>query len=62
MESHLEMETGLWTSDWELASGIERALQARTIGIRAHFLQKEKPSEDCYSEFPWENTELWKIL
>ena len=52
MESHRD-GNWLWTSDWGVGIRVSKeALQARTIGIRAHFFTKEKPSEGCYSEFP----------
>ena len=52
MESHRD-GNWLWASDWGVGIRVSKeALQARTIGIRAHFFTKEKPSEGCYSEFP----------
>ena len=52
MESHKD-GNWLWAAEWGVTpSGIQRSLQAQTIGIRAHYFTGEKPVEGNYSEFP----------
>ena len=61
MESHRD-GNWLWTSDWGVGIRVSKeALQARTIGIRAHFFTKENRRKDVTVSSRWENTELWKI-
>ena len=52
MESHKD-GNWLWAAEWGVALRVSKeALQAQTIGIRAHYFTGEKPVEGNYSEFP----------
>ncbi len=43
----------LWAESWGVTLSVSKeALQARTIGIRAHYLTIEKPQQEYVSEFP----------
>lgn len=51
MESHKD-GNWLWAAEWGVALRVSKeALQAQTIGIRAHYFTGEKPVEGNYSEF-----------
>lgn len=43
----------LWAAGWGVALSVSKeALQAHTVGIRAHYLTIEKPQQEHVSEFP----------
>lgn len=62
MESHKD-GNWLWAAEWGVALRVSKeALQAQTIGIRAHYFTGEKPVEAITASFRWVNTGSWKIL